>query len=91
MDGLDGDVAKREIEKSADPKASGKYRKAGEFDKVRSTHRKGTNTELITTAYFARNAGLLSKVAKVLGKEGDAKNMRQFPKRRRRDLLKICI
>ena len=26
MDGLDGDVAKREIEKSADPKASGKYR-----------------------------------------------------------------
>lgn len=91
MDSLDGDVAKRKIEKSADPKASEKYRKAGEFEKVRSTHRKGTNTELITTAYFARNAELLSKVAKVLGKEGDAKKYAAISEKAKKGFTKKYV
>jgi len=75
QDRLDSDWKPRKIEKSSDPKASEIFRPAGEAAERKMKHPLAgfTKKDLVATAYFARSAELLSKVAEVLGKSDDAK------------------
>lgn len=93
QDRLDSGWKPRKIQKSSDPKAPETFRPSGEVAERKSEHPLGgfTRKDLVSTAYFAHNAELLSKVAEALGKNGDAKKYADLAGKVKRAFVKKFV